>query len=40
MEWYKNMTKDEQNNFKKVIVVSIVGAITICIVPMCFRIVF
>ena len=37
MQWYENMTKEQQTKFKKVIAVSIVGIIVIVLIPMCFQ---
>lgn len=34
MKWYNNMTEQEKNNFNKVIVVCIIGAILVFLIPL------
>lgn len=34
MKWYNNMTEQEKNNFNKVIVVCIIGAIFVFLIPL------
>lgn len=34
MKWYNDMTEQQKQNFQKVIVVCIVGAILILLIPM------
>ena len=37
--WYKNMTEQQKEAFKKVIVVSVIGAIMVLLVPTAFNLV-
>jgi protein tyrosine phosphatase len=39
MDWYKNMTKQQREDFWKVITVSVTGAIIVLLVPTIFHIV-
>ena len=39
MVWYKNMTEQQKKDFKKVIAVSVIGAIIVLLVPTVFNLV-
>ena len=39
MKWYNDMTEQEKQSFKKVIVVCVVGVVLILIVPMVFMLI-
>ena len=39
MAWYKNMTEQQRKDFRKVIVVSVIGAIIVLLVPTVFRLI-
>ena len=36
MTWYKEMTEQQKREFKKVITVSVIGAIIVLLVPIAF----
>ena len=37
MKWYNDMSEQQKRNFKKVIVVCVVGAISILLIPMIWK---
>ena len=37
MVWYKNMTEQQKKDFKRVISVSVIGAIIVLLVPTAFN---
>lgn len=37
MKWYNDMTEQQKRNFKKVIVVCVVGAVLILLIPMIWK---
>lgn len=37
MTWYKEMTEQQKRDFKKVIAISVVGAIIVLLVPTAFH---
>lgn len=37
MEWYKNMTKQQINDFNKVIAVSVIGMVVVLLIPIAFQ---
>ena len=39
MKWYIDMTEKEKNDFRKVIAVSVLGAISVLLVPIFFHLV-
>ena len=39
MTWYRNMTEQQKNNFRKVIVVAGIGIIAVLLVPMIFHLI-
>lgn len=39
MKWYIDMTEKEKNDFRKVIAVSVLGAISVLLVPIVFHLV-
>lgn len=36
MQWYTSMTKQQKNDFKKIIIVSAIGAYLVVAVPLAF----
>lgn len=38
MAWYKNMTEQQRTDFKKVIIISVIGIIVVLLVPIIFHI--
>lgn len=39
MAWYKNMNKQERKDFRKVIIVSVIGVIIVLLVPTVFHLI-
>lgn len=39
MAWYKNMTEQQKKSFRKVIVVSVIGAVIVLLVPLAFHLI-
>ena len=37
MTWYNDMTVQQKRDFKKVIVISVIGAIIVLIIPIAFH---
>ena len=37
MTWYNDMTVQQKKNFKKVIVISVIGAIMVLLIPIAFH---
>ena len=40
MTWYRNMTEQQKKDFKKVIIVSVIGIVAVLLVPTIFHIVY
>lgn len=40
MTWYRNMTEQQRKDFKKVIIVGVIGIVAVLLVPTIFHIIY